>query len=441
MGARLGTHANRMASRDPRGALLAPGVAPVLATPAPKAPALASLFLVVACALLALALACAPTEARAADWSAFGETDTPVLSAKEAMIADGDGTVLFTRDATTSMPMASTTKVMTAVVALESGVPLDTMFTVSELAASNQGTVAGFAAGEQVSLYDLLRALLIHSAGDAADTIAEGVSGSIEAFVAQMNARATELGLTGTHYTSPDGYSDTDHYSTPADLIALARHAMTIDQFKSIVGTKSITINVRGVPTTFSNTSPILNTYPGARGIKTGFTYGAGRCFVGVCSRGGVDIWFCILGCESDEERAADLFSLLDWAYGKYPATTVADADAPVLGYVTCGYRFGRVLASTTSTDASLRALASTGITTTQVASEGLSFAMPGERLGSLAWVRAGLVVQSRVVTAGWYSYPVHTYGPFVSPLFYELDSATRRAQLNAPAAPVLPSA
>ena len=448
MGARRLLPTNRMA-RDLRAALAAPGVAPVSGTLRACAPsggrAASARIAPLACALAialswALLLAvCVPSTARATDWSAFGEGDAPALSAQEAMVADGDGTVLFTRDATTSMPMASTTKVMTAVVALESGVSLDTMFTVSELAASNQGTVAGFAAGEQVSLFDLLRALLIHSAGDAADTIAEGISGSIEAFVAQMNARAAELGLTGTHYTSPDGFSDADHYSTPADLITLARHAMTIDQFKSIVGTKSVTINVRGVPTTFTNTSPILNAYPGAQGIKTGFTYGAGRCFVGVCSRGDVDIWFCILGCDSDESRAADLWSLLDWAYGKYPTSQLISADASVFGTVACGYRFGRVLPSTTSVGASLRALGSAGTTSTQASRDGVTFAMPGERLGSLAWVRAGLIVEARTVSAGYYSCLAHTYGPFVSPLFYELDLAVREAALNAPQAPVLP--
>ncbi|MBS5449737.1 MAG: D-alanyl-D-alanine carboxypeptidase [Coriobacteriia bacterium] len=380
-----------------------------------------------------------PTPAFAADWSAYGEADAPALNATEAIVEDGDGTVLFTRDASTSMPMASTTKVMTAVVALESGVSLDTTFPISEYAVSNQGTVAGFVAGEQHTLYDLLRVLLVHSAGDAAVAIAEGVAGSEAAFVDMMNAKAAELGLTGTHYTSPDGLSDTDHYSTPSDLVTLARHAMGIDQFRSIVGTKSITISVNGVPTTFTNTSPILNAYPGAQGIKTGFTYGAGRAFVGVVSRGDVEIWFSILGCESEEARRADLWSLLDWAYGKYPATTLVTASTPVLGYVNCGYRFGRMLGSTTSVDASLRSSASTGMTTTLIANDGVAFAMPGERLGSLTWVRAGLAVQNRVVTADWYSCPVHTYGPFVSQLFYELDLAVRRAQLNMPDAPVLP--
>lgn len=392
---------------------------------------LCALALLVACLLL-------PTPARAADWSAFGEGDAPALSATEAMVMDGDGTVLFTRDATTSMPMASTTKIMTAVVALESGVSLDTVYTVSEYAASNQGTVAGFVAGEQVTLYDLLRVMLVHSAGDAAVGVAECVAGSEEAFVALMNAKAAELGLTGTHFTSPDGLSDTDHYSTPADLIALAQYAMEIPLFKSMVGTKSITIDVNGVSTTFTNTSPILNVYPGAQGIKTGYTYGAGRCFVGVVSRGDVEIWFCILGCDSEESRASDLWSLLDWAFGKYPETLLVSADTPALGYVQCGYRFGRVLGSTTSVDASLRAMASAGITTLQTTDAGVTFAMPGDSLGTLAWVRAGTVVEARVVTAGYYSYPVHTYGPFVSQLFYELDAAVRRAKINEPAAPVL---
>lgn len=424
-----GTHTTQALCAS--GHIAASRPSPRTARPAPFA-----LALVFALLISWLAL---PAHALAADWSAFGEGDAPTLNATEAMVADGDGTLLFTRDATTSMPMASTTKIMTAVVALESGVSLDTVYTVSEYAASNQGTVAGFAAGEQVSLYDLLRVMLVHSAGDAAVGVAECVAGSEEAFVARMNAKAAELGLTGTHFTSPDGLSDTDHYSTPSDLIMLARYAMEIPLFKSIVGTKSITIDVRGVPTTFTNTSPLLNTYPGAQGIKTGFTYGAGRCYVGMVSRGDVEIWFCILGCDSEESRTADLWSLLDWAFGKYPETLYASADTPALGYVQCGYRFGRVLGSTTSADASLRSLASTGITTTQVRDDGATFAMPGERLGTITLVRAGIVVEARVVTAGYYSYPSHAFGPFVSQLFYELDAAVRRAKVNEPAAPVLP--
>ncbi len=367
----------------------------------------------------------ASSRALAADWSAF--EDSPYVTGTEAMVVDGDGNVLYTRDASVSMPMASTTKVMTAIVALESGVSLDTVCTISEYAAGNQGTVAGYTAGEQATLFDLLRVMLIHSAGDAAVAIAENIAGSEEAFVSMMNAKAAELGLTGTHFTSPDGLSDVDHYSTPVDLIAMAQYAMKMPLFKSIVGTKSITISVSGVPTTFVNTDPLLNAYPGAQGVKTGYTYGAGRAFVGVCERGDVTIWFCVLGCDSEESRVQDLWSMLDWAYSKYPTTAMLQAGA-TLGYACDGYRFGRVLTITTQADVSLRTspfdTAGSTLTTVSSSIAPTTFAMRGESVGSIAWIREGVAVVGRDISASTTSYALCNYGPFISCLFYELESA-----------------
>ena len=377
---------------------------------------------VLAAALIALALV--PACAFAEDACAFA--DAPELAAPQVIVEDGAGNVLFSRAADESNPMASTTKVMTAVVALESGMPLSSTYVVSELAASNQGSVIGFPAGQQVTLRELLDGMLLHSGGDAADGIAECVGGSLDAFVAKMNARAEELGLTGTHYTSPDGLSDENHYSTPRDLVTLARHAMTLPAFKTTVGTTSVTLDVGGVAETFANTNPLLGVYPGMQGIKTGYTYGAGRTFVGLAQRGGQQVWFALMGEESDEARLADMQTLLDWAFAHYPEVEVcAGPDAPV-GYVRAGYRFGHVIATCAQAPASLRTspLAQTSMASLGELSCGEAQAMPGQTTGVLAWTLDGSLACARDVVATGPVLRARTFSPFVAPLFLELDAA-----------------
>lgn len=368
----------------------------------------------------------AATIPAAQDYSAF--PDAPALAAPEAIVEDADGNVLFSRLADTSMPMASTTKVMTAVVAMESGVPLDTVYAVSAYAASNQGTVIGYAQGEQVTLLELLEGMLVHSGGDAAVGVAECVAGSEEAFVARMNEKAAELGMTGTHYTSPDGLSDANHYSTPRDMVTLARHAMQIPQIKSIVGAKSVTLTVRGAPVTFTNSDVLLNAYPGMQGLKTGYTYGAGRAFLGTAMRGGQQVWFALLGEESEEARTSDMISLLDWAFSKSAVRALASSGAPALGYATAGYRFGATIALEPDADASLRAkpldpsLPFVAELTPLTSPE--RFAMPGQTVGVLSWAADGTLAAARSVTASGPLLPERLYSPFVAAVFYELDAA-----------------
>ena len=375
-----------------------------------------------AAALIALALAPAP--ARAEDTCAF--SDVPQLAAPQVIVEDGAGNVLFSRDADVSNPMASTTKVMTAVVALESGTPLSATYVVSELAASNQGSVIGYPAGQQVTLRELLDGMLLHSGGDAADGVAECVSGSLDAFVAQMNARAQELGLTGTHYTSPDGLSDENHYSTPRDLVTLARHAMTLPAFKTTVGTTSVTLDVGGVAETFANTNPLLGVYPGMQGIKTGYTYGAGRTFVGLAQRGGQQVWFALMGEESEEARLADMQTLLDWAFSHYPERELTAGAQTPAGYVRAGYRFGSVIATRVQTSASLRTspFAQTSVACLGELTCGEAQAMPGQTTGVLAWSLDGSLACARDVVAQGPILRARTFSPFVAPLFLELDAS-----------------
>lgn len=365
--------------------------------------------------------AVAPRAAHAAE-----ATAQPVIASAEAIVETQDGTVLFQKNADTSVPMASTTKIMTAVVALESGLPLDTTYTVSELAVSNQSTVAGYVAGETVTLWEMLQALMTHSAGDAADGIAECVAGSRDAFVTLMNQKASELGMTGTHYTSPDGFSDDGHYSTPADLVLLARHAMQIPSFRTIVGSKSVTVTVAGTPTTFTNTNVFLDDYPGMLGVKTGFTYGAGYCFVGCVTRGGVTVYTCVLGAPSEDDRISDTRALMDWAFAQLPASTLLESDArgAALGYLTSGYHYGLVARTVLSENATARA-ATSGVTVTGLALTASDQALMADVVSTVTWYTLGSVapVCTRTVTAVPTTSHAQTYGPFIAPLFYDLDA------------------
>jgi D-alanyl-D-alanine carboxypeptidase (penicillin-binding protein 5/6) len=344
----------------------------------------------------------------------------PVLNTQNAILETEDGTVLFQTSSGSPVNMASTTKIMTAVLALESGISLDTTYTFSELAASNESTTAGYQAGEVVTLRDMLQVLLIYSAGDAADGIAELVGGSIDNFVAMMNERASELGMTDTLYTSPSGYID-DDYTTPSDLLIIFRHAMSIDQFRSIVGMKQVTLTVAGEQKTFENTDWLLESYPGMLGGKTGYTYGANWCFVGAAQRGGVTLYFCVLGEESTDNRAADCTSLLDWGFSQYPETTlcVADTNIPILGYMITGYRFGRISLTTASASLSTR-LSSDTLSEELVAYElPYSFSLPGDTVGCVSWSDDERLRSSRHIEVSTRSILAESFGPFNTALFF----------------------
>lgn len=362
--------------------------------------------------------------AQAEDWSVFGD-DYPSISATEAMVVDGDGNMLYSRDSDVRMSMASTTKIMTAVVALESGIPLDTVYTVTDsvLALDPASSIVGYAPGQQVTLEELLRALLVHSGNDAALAIGECVAGSEQAFVAMMNAKAMELGLINTHYSNPHGLDQENHYSTAADLITLGRYAMQFPLFASIVGSPATVIDIAGQPTTFASTNELINVYPGMRGIKTGYTYGAGRAFVGVASRGGQTIYLCILGTESNEARWADTEALLNWAFSHYPEESLADADSPVFGYVDFADRFGWVMPTTVGVDVGVRTSPfefDTELSTTSTVDT--APATPGESVGQIVWSEDGAIVESRTVTAGDELLEKSSFGPLASTSLYELD-------------------
>ncbi len=270
----------------------------------------------IACVLLLLL----PHVALAAD--SLGE---PTLSeAQCAIVEDSAGNVLYSKNADTQMPMASITKVMTAMVALDAGMDLDTPCRIyaTDLGADSQ--TAGFTESDTPTLRELLRVMLVYSANDAAVNVAMNVAGSEEAFVELMNEKAQELGMTSTHFENPHGLDESGHYSTVSDLALMGRVALSEYPFvAATVHTRSVTVSIGGTQKTFYSTDELLGTYKGIRGIKTGYVEGS-AAFLGACQRDGVELFTCVLGAQTSLGRFTDTVSLLDWAYENYEMRSVA---------------------------------------------------------------------------------------------------------------------
>ena len=202
------------------------------------------------------------------------------------------GTVLEERNADKMLPMASTTKIMTALVIIEDCV-LDEIITVPDAAVGAEGSSIYLKKDEEISVTDLLYGLMMQSGNDAAAALAIHHSGSIEKFAERMNERAMELGAKNTNFTNPSGLPDSNHYTTARDLCTIACHAMKNEIFKKIVSTK----NYAGDFKRFTNKNKMLYNYEGANGVKTGYTQKAGRCLVSSAQRDGMDVVCVVLNC------------------------------------------------------------------------------------------------------------------------------------------------
>jgi D-alanyl-D-alanine carboxypeptidase len=221
----------------------------------------------------------------------------PPLLARSAILVDArNGAVLWAERAHVRRPIASTTKIMTGLLALEHLAPRRVL-TVNPIVTRVALIREGLRARERVPVWKLLYGLLVYSGNDDALELAIGTSGSRGAFLELMNERSHELGLRDTHFTSPSGVVDQGNYSTAADLAALARYAMRDPRFRSIVRTRIA--RLRWTKPTFSkvyvNKNPLLGTYPGADGVKTGFTTLAGHCLVASAHRGSVRLIAVVL--------------------------------------------------------------------------------------------------------------------------------------------------
>jgi len=245
--------------------------------------------------------------------------DDPELSeAYAAIVCDQTGTVLWSQNGDAELPMASITKIMTAMVALDSGVSLDKVCTITEEELHWDSQTAGFTASDTPTLRELLQAMLVYSGNDAALNVALNVSGSEQAFVDLMNAKAAELGMTHTHFVNSHGLEAEGHYSSVEDLAIMGRYAMVhYPLIAQTVCLRSVDVVAGGEVQHLESTDDLMETYEGLLGIKTG-AVAAGTTFLGASRRGTVALYTAVLGCDTSEGRFADTAALMDWAYDSY---------------------------------------------------------------------------------------------------------------------------
>lgn len=292
--------------------------------------------------LLAFGALILPTNAQEATIS------PPSLSAQSAFLMEAEnGTTVYEKNAHTRLPMASTTKIMTALVALELAAP-DTVIAVDGSAVGTEGSSIYLCEGEKLTLEELLYALMLESANDAAVAIAIGVSGSLDSFVDAMNTKATALGLSDTHFANPHGLDAEAHYTTAYELAVIAREALKNPLLKTIVSTRKTTIshqNTDGVRL-LVNHNKMLRLYDGCIGVKTGYTQKSGRCLVSAAERNGVVMIAVTIDSPDDWN---DHTKLLDFGFSNYRSVELCPADfhlcLPVVGskeaYVTLGVAQG----------------------------------------------------------------------------------------------------
>lgn len=250
--------------------------------------------------------------------SASSSVEEPKINARAAIIYDRKTKqIIWGKNENEKRAMASTTKIMSAIVVLENS-NLSDVVTISKKAAGTGGSRLKISAGDKITINDLLYGLMLRSGNDAAVALAEHVGGSIEGFADLMNKKAKELGLSNTNFVTPHGLDNENHYTTAYELAVLTDYALNNETFAKIVNTKSTSININGNTRNIYNTNELLGYMPGVNGVKTGFTNGAGRCLVTSCTRDNNQIITIVLGCDTKKQRTSDSTKLIEYAFKNY---------------------------------------------------------------------------------------------------------------------------
>lgn len=257
----------------------------------------------------------------------FKETASALsVSAQYACVIDAmTGNVLYEKNAYEKHSMASTTKIMTALVALENK-PLSDIVTASKNAAGTEGSSIYLRAGEKITLEDLLYGLMLASGNDAAVAIAEHVGGSVENFAVMMTEKAKSLGLKNTSFKNPNGLDEEGHHTTAYDLAMITRAALQNEKFKEIVSTKTKNISngEESYMRTLTNHNKLLRLYSGCIGVKTGYTKKTGRCLVSAAERNGFRVIAVTLNAPDDWN---DHMNMLDYAFSSYSSKPLIIKD------------------------------------------------------------------------------------------------------------------
>ena len=253
------------------------------------------------------------------------EAEKMNLDSRIALIYDrSSGRILYEKNGNKQTPMASTTKIMTAIVVLENA-NLNEIVKIDSKAAGTGGSRLGLKKNDKITVNDLLYGLMLRSGNDAAVALANYVGGSIEGFADMMNRKAEEMGLKNSHFIVPHGLDNEGHYTTAYELAKMADYALKIDKFKEIVSTKSTTIYINNYPKAINNTNQLLGSVSGVYGVKTGFTNGAGRCLVSACKRDDLDIITVIIGANTTKERTSDTIKLIQYAEQKFEIINIKE--------------------------------------------------------------------------------------------------------------------
>ena len=264
------------------------------------------------------------------------ESAAPSVSASSAVLIEAEsGKIIYGKNENQRRGMASTTKIMTAIVALENA-SLDKLVTVAPAAAGVEGSSVYLYAGEEIAMETLLYALMLQSANDAAAAIAYDVAGGIESFAAMMNEKAAELGLADTHFMNPHGLDDENHYTTAYELAKIAAYALENETFAEIVSTekKLIPLHNSSASRLLVNHNRLLRQYDDIIGVKTGFTKKCGRTLVSAAERDGVRL-ICVTLNDGDDWK--DHRALLDYGFSLYEREELAVAHALSYDVHVCG--------------------------------------------------------------------------------------------------------
>ena len=249
----------------------------------------------------------------------------PIINSRIGIIYDRkSGKVIWGKNENKRSAMASTTKIMTCIVVIENA-DLNAEVKVSAKAAGTGGSRLGLKKDDKITIKYLLYGLMLRSGNDAAVALAEYVGKDKEGFANLMNKKAKELGLKDTHFVTPHGLDDPEHYTTAYELAKIADYALKNEMFAKIVGTKEHTININGYAKQLCNTNELLGYLQGVSGVKTGFTNNAGRCLVTSVNRNDFEIITVVLGADTKKIRTADSINLIEYAYENYKYLNIED--------------------------------------------------------------------------------------------------------------------
>lgn len=309
----------------------------------------------------------------------------PDVTLPSGILETADGQMLWARAADKQRAMASTTKIMTAIVVLDSVSDLSEVVTVPAAASSIGEAGVGLRSGQELTVEALLEAMLVHSGNDAAIALAVHVGGSVDGFVSMMNEKAKALDLRHSSFSNPHGLDADGHHTSASDLATMSRYAMDLPEFRRMVGTKTVTVQTGSTTKRFEATNLLLGTFDGATGVKTGWTNDAGYCLVASAERNGIELFAVILGTKNETARFTQAKRLLEWGFAHYSTRQVTSAEETA-ALVSVSDYLDRTVAAVVAESAETQVFDPLGELTSRadVVSEVEAPVVKGQRLGTL---------------------------------------------------------